>query len=507
MAKSMMLSELLAVLNLPKPQQDFVVKDLCEDSRLLQKGDVFVALSGYQNHGMDYAKQAQDKGALVVITEPAIDGRPAINIATEKLTIPVYEVAGLSDQLGGLASTFYRIPSRDLIVTAVTGTNGKTSTAFLLTQALNDLGQKAAYMGTLGVGELADLTPLKNTTPSALTIQKNLADLRDQGYQHVCMEVSSHGLDQGRLNGTQIDTAIFTNLSQDHLDYHLTMEAYATAKQKLFSAFKLRHAVINVADQYAQKWLQAKMSAKRISGYAIIEKNINLEDFCNLVEYCHQANRINLTANGMTFEWNVDEVKQTLQADLLGAFNVENLLAVVAALTGFSIAIDKIAKVIADLTPVPGRMNSLTLNNKQVTVVIDYAHTPDALLQVLSALRGHCSQQLWCVFGCGGNRDTGKRPQMGQIAEAQADCVVVTDDNPRFESAAKITADIAFGMQQKPRIIHDRKVAIEYALDHANDGDIVLIAGKGHETTQQINDRYIHFNDLQIVQAWQGAAA
>lgn len=507
MANKMMFSELLDLLDLPKPSHDFVVTNLCEDSRQSQNGNVFIALSGFQVHGMDYAQQAQDKGALAIITEPAIDKRPAAKKSTKEITIPVYEVVGLSHQLGGLASAYYHHPSHDLTVTAVTGTNGKTSTAFLLTQTLNNLGQKAAYMGTLGVGELADLTPLKNTTPSALTIQMNLAALRDQGYRHVCMEVSSHGLSQGRLSGTQIDTAVFTNLSQDHLDYHLTIDAYAAAKQKLFTDYKLRHAVLNVADQYPQNWLQAGLSAHQISGYAIAEKNNNLAGFCKLVAHCHQASQIKLTANGMAFDWTVDGEKHKLQAHLLGAFNVENLLAVVAALSEFNIAKEQIAEAVAGLSPVPGRMNSLTLKNKQVTVVVDYAHTPDALSQVLAALRGHCRQQLWCVFGCGGNRDTGKRPQMGQIAEAQADCVVVTDDNPRFESASQITADIAFGMQQKPRIIHDRKAAIEYALNHANNGDIILIAGKGHETTQQINDRYIHFNDLQVVQAWQGVAA
>lgn len=500
-------SELLNLLGAPKSSQDFVVTNLSEDSREVQSGHVFLALSGFQCHGMDYAEQAQEKGAMAIITEKPIDKRPVAVKSTKNLTIPVYEVVALSEKLGTLASAFYQHPSQQLKVTAVTGTNGKTSTAFLLTQALNQLGQKAAYMGTLGVGDLADLIALKNTTPSALTIQKNLAMLRDRGYRHVCMEVSSHGLSLGRLNGTRIDTAIYTNLSQDHLDFHLTMSAYAAAKQKLFTDFKLRHAVLNVADNYAQSWLQKGLPVEQISGYAVVTTEKEFAGICDLTSQCHQAQQVSLTANGMCFEWTVAGEKQTVIADLLGAFNVENLLAVIAGLSGFNIPNEQIAKVIAGLTPVPGRMNSLILMHKKVTVVVDYAHTPDALSQVLTALRDHCQKQLWCVFGCGGNRDSGKRPQMGQIAEMQADCVVVTDDNPRFESATQITADIAFGMQKKPRIIHDRKEAIEYALEHANDGDIILIAGKGHETTQQINDHYIHFNDMQVVQAWQGVAA
>lgn len=507
MAKAMLLSELLALLNMSKPEQDAIVSGLCEDSRQLQNGEVFFALSGFHYHGMDYAQQAVEKGALAIITEPVIDTRPNPKTPTNQVSIPIYEVAGLSQQLGSLASAFYQHPSHDVAITAVTGTNGKTSTAYLLSQALNDLGQKAGYMGTLGVGELDNLSPLPNTTPSAFTIQRNLAELRDRGFKHVCLEVSSHGLDQGRLNGSQINTAIYTNLSQDHLDYHQTMEAYANAKRRLFTDFSLQHAVINLMDEWAVRWLELGIDAEQISGYAAYEDEAKFTANWDSVQLSHRACNIHLNAEGVSFDWQFNHQQQNLTAGLLGAFNVENILAVVAALTHFGINQVDVAKAVAKLKPVPGRMNSLTLQQKPVTVVIDFAHTPDALRQVLRALRGHCQQQLWCVFGCGGNRDSGKRPQMGQIAEQQADCVIITDDNPRFESGPQITADIAAGMQHGPLIINDRKAAIEHALNHAKAGDIVLIAGKGHETTQQINDQFIEFNDLQVVQDWQGVAA
>ncbi|KAA3652370.1 MAG: UDP-N-acetylmuramoyl-L-alanyl-D-glutamate--2,6-diaminopimelate ligase [Proteobacteria bacterium] len=298
-----------------------------------------------------------------------------------------------------------------------------------------------------------------------------------------------------------MDTAILTNISQDHLDYHESMAAYGQAKQRLFTDFNLRHAVINGDDDYGQLWLQQGINAENISIYG------QGQSAGKAVQHIHKALNIALLDAGMAFQWQHNQQLQPIKSRLLGRFNVDNLLAMLATLAGQGFDNMPLTKVVAHLTPVPGRMNMIRLTQKPVTVVIDFAHTPDALAQVLKALSAHCQHDLWCVFGCGGDRDRSKRPQMGQIAENLAQHVIVTDDNPRYESAAQIAQDIAQGMTRQPLIIHNRKAAIEQALQQTVAGDVLLIAGKGHETTQQIKDQYIEFNDFQVVQNWQEAAA
>ncbi len=495
MAKRMTLSKLLNIVGYTgQVDKELTVTGLAIDSREVQTGDVFVALAGHQQHGIDYAHQAIQQGAVAILAETPIPQK----LNKQAPNIPVYEVSHLTQQLGVLAAEFYNHPSQKIKVIAITGTNGKTSTAWLLVQALGYLDEKAAYMGTLGVGALESLAKLPNTTPSALHIQRHLAALVEAGYQRVCLEASSHALVQGRLNGLNIDTAILTNISQDHLDYHQTMAAYAGAKQHLFTDFELRHAVINSDDHYGRQWLQAGIKADKISVYGQSETN---------TQHNHCAQDIQLKEAGLAFQWRHNEHSYRVISSLLGRFNVDNLLAVMASLVEMGFNTTQIGEAVSQLTPVPGRMNVIRLTHKDVTVVIDFAHTPDALEQVLMALGGHCQHELWCVFGCGGDRDTDKRPQMGKIAERYANRVIVTDDNPRFESAKQIAADIAKGMNAQPLIIHNRKAAIEQALGQSVAGDVVLIAGKGHETTQQINDQYIEFNDAQVVHNWQEAAA
>lgn len=495
MAKIQSLSQILACVG---DQQfispDLKVSGLAIDSREIQVGDVFLALVGHQKHGYEFARQAEQNGAVAILAETPLPQE----LGGQTVDIPVYEIDQLSQQLGHLAAGFYQYPSKDLKVIAVTGTNGKTSTAWLLTQALEHLEQKAAYMGTLGVGGLDALSQLSNTTPSALHIQKHLAAMVSAGYECVCMEASSHALVQGRLNGLNIDAAVLTNISQDHLDYHQTMADYARAKQRLFTDFNLRHAVINSDDDYGRQWLQAGVNAAVVNVYGQAVTG---------VQQLHQAKNIHLKSAGLSFQWHHSNRQNKVSSALLGRFNVDNLLAVMATLTEMGFKPTQIIEAVTKLTPVPGRMNVIQLVHKDVTVVIDFAHTPDAMAQVLTALADHCSHELWCVFGCGGDRDKSKRPQMGRIAEQYAQHVIITDDNPRFESAAQIAADIVTGMQSQPVIIHDRKAAIEQALQQSVAGDVVLIAGKGHETTQQIKDQYIEMNDFQLVQDWQEAAA
>lgn len=495
MAEAKRLSVLLAVIGVTdSTNQDPIVTGLAINSRDIQAGHVFVALAGHQHHGIEFAEQAEKQGAVAIFAEMPLTQ----DLNRQATHIPIYEIKQLSQKLGALAAAFYDNPSRKIKVVAVTGTNGKTSTVWLLVQALTQLGQKAAYMGTLGAGDLNALVPLANTTPSALHIQKHLAAWVNAGYDWVCLEASSHALVQGRLNDLCIDTAVFTHISQDHLDYHHSMAAYAEAKQRLFTDFDLRHAVINSDDGYGRQWLQKGIKAPVVSVYGQPVKG---------VQHHHQARNIELHQAGLAFQWHHNESFDVVNSVLLGRFNVDNLLAVMAVLTELNFTPTQISEAVTKLTPVPGRMNVIRLSHKEVTVVIDFAHTPDALAQVLSALTAHCSHELWCVFGCGGDRDKSKRPQMGRIAEKLANHVIVTDDNPRFESATEITADIVKGMTSQPLIIHNRKAAIEQALAQSVTGDVVLIAGKGHETTQQIREDFIEMNDFQVVQDWQEAAA
>jgi UDP-N-acetylmuramoyl-L-alanyl-D-glutamate--2,6-diaminopimelate ligase len=488
MPNKVTLKRLLSWLSVESEVTDIEVLDVKLDNREVKAGDVFIALSGFNVHGLDYAYQAERAGAVAVLTEPAKPGR-AKSVGRQKpLKIPVVEVQDLSGQLGHLASQFYGNPSAHIKVTAITGTNGKTSTAWLMMHALEQLGVKTGYIGTLGVGDINGMKTLNNTTPSAIEIQKNLAAMQMQGFDHVCIEVSSHALDQKRFAGTQIENAVFTNLSRDHLDYHKTMKAYAKTKLKLFTEFDSVNKVINTADECGEGWVINQLVDQNVLSYAIDNSQAN-----------YQAQDIELMPEGIGF--NLIHAGQThpFQTSLLGHFNVENTLAVIATMHAMGFSIKQLVPAVAALNPVPGRMNRIDITDSKAIMVVDYAHTPDALEQVLKALRAHVSNDLWCVFGCGGNRDKGKRPMMGAIAEQYADHVVLTDDNPRFESSAQILADIEFGMQSKPHVISDRKQAITYVVDKSQKGDIILLAGKGHESTQEINGELYEFNDIDVV--------
>ncbi len=462
-----------------------VINDLCLDSREVKPGDVFVALSGFKVHGLDYAYQAERAGAVAVIAEPTKVERTQFVGRQKSLKIPVVECSDLSGVLGHLACAFYDEPSQKMQVTAITGTNGKTSTAWLMMHALEQLGVKAGYIGTLGVGGIDQLTQLQNTTPSAIAIQRSMAAMLAEGYQHVCIEVSSHALDQYRFNGTQVKTAVFTNLSRDHLDYHETMDAYAATKLKLFKNFNPEVSIINADDPVGASWLKGELSQQQTITYAIEHNDAKFK-----------AENIELLSAGIAFQLSTQEQSVTIQTSLLGDFNVLNTLAVMAALNAADYSINEISQVVKKLQPVPGRMNRIDDERNGAIMVIDYAHTPDAILQVLKALRVHTEGKLWCVFGCGGNRDKGKRAMMGKVAEQYADQVVLTDDNPRFESPAQIIADIEAGMNIKPHVINNRRQAMAYVLDQSQRGDIILIAGKGHESTQEVNGKLLPFNDI-----------
>ncbi len=485
------LKQLSPMFSVDKPSDldpTLIISDLCLDSREVQPGDVFVALSGFNVHGMDYAYQAERAGAIAVVTEPTKVERTKYIGRQKSLKIPVFECTNLSEILGGLACAFYDQPSQKLNVTAITGTNGKTSTAWLMMHALEQLGVKAGYIGTLGVGGIEQLTALQNTTPSAIAIQKNMAAMVDAGFEHVCIEVSSHALDQHRFNGTQVHSAVFTNLSRDHLDYHQTMEAYAAAKLKLFKDFDPVVSIINADDAMGASWLANELNQQPTVSYGI-----------DSTDAAFKATNINLLSAGIAFELEAKQQTIKLKTSLLGDFNVLNTLAVMATLEAAGYSVNQLLEIVNQLQPVPGRMNRIDDDRNGAIMVVDYAHTPDALLQVLKALRAHTKKTLWCVFGCGGNRDKGKRAMMGEIAERYADKVVLTDDNPRFESPAQIISEIEAGMKYKPHVVNSRKQAIAYVLDKSQRGDIILIAGKGHESTQEVNGKLLPFNDIETV--------
>ncbi len=476
------LSKILGWLEIDSELLDIDVSGLCLDSRKITHGDVFIALSGFDNHGIDFAYQVQRGGAVAIIAESLSKGKAKPKGRQQPIDIPVVEVENLTDKLGMLASNFYDNPSRKLEIIGITGTNGKTSCAWLMLQAWDKLGVKGAYVGTLGFGTLQQMNDLPNTTPTALELQKILANFVTQGITHASLEVSSHGLSLGRVNNTTFKGAGLTNISRDHLDFHETMEQYSNAKKLLFTDFDLDFSIINANDYYGKQWI-GEIASKVIS-YGIDNND------CQLT-----AKNLILTPSGIDFDLTFNGKVFGLHTNLLGKFNVDNLLLVIATLNEQGFDINDILQTIPEFNPVPGRMNCVANNKDQPLVIVDYAHTPDALKQVLQALTEHNTRKIWCVFGCGGNRDKGKRPQMGHIAESLADCVIVTDDNPRYEDSQQIVQDILMGMNTKPTVIHDRKQAIAHAINHAHSNDLILIAGKGHEPYQLINGQYHVFDD------------
>jgi len=507
---------------------DIVVRGLALDSREVRAGDAFVALKGARQHGITFAPMALARGAVAVLAErpeetaasapafskdvaeghsvfpsPAQRERAAEGRVRAHDTKPASDSAptvwidGLREKLGSIASRFFGDPSGTMTVIGVTGTNGKTSTVHLLAQALHHAGHRVATIGTLGAGLVGEVVEGARTTPDAIAVQGLLASFRDEGASHVAMEVSSHALDQGRVNAVAFDLAVFTNLTRDHLDYHGTMQAYGNAKERLFGWPGLDAAIINVDDPFGRA-----LAARAPRGVAILRYGVDRD--ADLV-----ASAIETTTSGLRFHLATPWGEGAIETRLLGRFNVSNLLAVAACLGRLGFTFDAIQGALAILDPVSGRMNRIGGDNALPLVVVDYAHTPDALEQALTSLRAHVHGTLVCVFGCGGERDAGKRPQMGAIAEALADIVIVTDDNPRGEDGNAIVAEIVQGLENPGRatVERDRKKAIALAIHAAHAGDIVLIAGKGHEPYQEIGGVRYPFDDLAVARDVLGAMA
>jgi UDP-N-acetylmuramoyl-L-alanyl-D-glutamate--2,6-diaminopimelate ligase len=476
------------------------IRDLTLDSREVRSGSLFFALPGRSVHGLKFAADAAARGAVVVLWEPSADAE------LPKLPANVFAAAipGLKNLVGRIADRFFNWPSSQLRITGITGTNGKTTCAYLLAQCLERLGSQAAYMGTIGWGRVASLAAPTLTTPDAVTLHRELAQLRAAGVREVALEVSSQALDQDRVAGVRFHSAAFTNLSRDHLDYHETMSAYAAAKARLFEAPGLQHIVLNVGDAFGREL--AQNYAGRVPLTAVW---IGAGDSGWLAERALCASEVTLDARGLSMRLDGSFGKAGVGTRLLGRFNAENALVVIACLLSLGASLDEAVRVLAECVPPPGRMEVVEAAGRDKPMaVVDYAHTPDALAKALGALREHCEGALWCVFGCGGDRDPGKRAIMGGIADELADQIIVTDDNPRSEDPQAITRAIIGGIQSRGvRVIHDRGEAIGTALKEALPKDIVLIAGKGHEDYQIYGETRRSFSDRREAQRYLGVAA
>lgn len=459
------------------------ITDLALDSRQVNAGDLFLAYPGDTSDGRLFIQSAIENGACAVLFDP----NPTINLP--ETNIPCIPVSELKAKLGLIAARFYDHPSKRLSTIAITGTNGKTSISHFCAQALNTLNYPCGVIGTLGNGLLNNLHETKNTTSDPVTLQGILAELKSANAKAVTLEASSHALVQGRLVGTHVDIAIFTNLTRDHLDYHLTMENYGNAKKLLFAFDSLKSRIINIDDAFGKTLFENYKSYPGTVSYSCKEEaNFSIIQF-------------EPHPQGMDLVIKTPQGKLPINVPIIGYFNVSNLLAVTATLVAIGFDNSSIQKALEQLTPVAGRMMLYSAKDAP-TFVVDYAHTPDALEQALKTLKGHSKKHLYCVFGCGGNRDRGKRPIMGKIAEAYADFIILTDDNPRKEAPEFIIEDIVSGINDKTKLtlIHNRRKAIAHAFEQACPGDIILLAGKGPETYQIYGEEKQAYSDLDEVQ-------
>jgi UDP-N-acetylmuramoyl-L-alanyl-D-glutamate--2,6-diaminopimelate ligase len=467
------------------------VSGMTLDSRTIQQGELFVALQGAINDGRHYIPNAIKAGASIVLSETT-------NVTEHgqfyvESNVPIIHIFELPKQLSEIAIRYY-FPLKNIHqITAVTGTNGKTTIASLLANSYDLLGKKSAQMGTIGNGLYGQLQASLNTTLDAISVCRELNNYQAQGVQNTIMEVSSHGLSQGRVAAIPFTTAIFTNLTRDHLDYHGSMEAYAEAKEQLFKAFPLKNKIINADDVTGKRWLLKYPDA--------IAYGFNLDGLLPEQRY-FKIMEVQYLAQGIAFEFSSSWGDGSITAPFYGAFNIANIAAVCCALLVDGYTIERLQLVIAQLTVVPGRMEQYFFPKQQVTFVVDYAHTPDALVNALQALQSHKQKgRIIAVFGCGGDRDKGKRPEMAKAAEQGADQIVIVDDNPRSENAQQIIEDIKKGLTvpEQALVIHDRQQAISHLLKTAQVNDIILIAGKGHEDYQIFGDKKVHYSDRECL--------
>jgi UDP-N-acetylmuramoyl-L-alanyl-D-glutamate--2,6-diaminopimelate ligase len=466
------------------------ISGIATDSRLLAKGYVFLACAGERTHGLDFTEQAVTAGAAAIVYDSATIGSTRVESAVPMIALP-----GLQQRIGEIANRWFASPSESLVVTAVTGTNGKTTVSVLLAQCMQILGHRSGYIGTLGkgIGEIADGGGL--TSPACIELHKSLAEFRDNNATHAAIEVSSHALEQGRTDGVCFDSAIFTNLSRDHLDYHGDMLHYFNAKARLFTENALNHRIINIDSEFG-----IELADRCDSNVVVVSTDVErVPDsrpfvFVRAVIADKGGARIRFETSWGETEFNIR---------LSGNFNVENAALVLAYLLRHGISLSEASSALARVDAPPGRMQQVEIAGgvDLPLILVDFAHTPAALEKVLRAIRQHCKGELWCVFGCGGDRDRGKRPQMGELVSRLSDYAVVTSDNPRSEDAMSIIDDVLAGMNDKAIVVQDRAAAIAHAIDACSDSATVLIAGKGHESVQIVGDELIPFSDFDVAMA------
>ncbi len=510
--KSMTLAQLLPADTLGADVAVLEIAGLCNDSRRVRSGDLFLACQGASFDGAQFIDAVVQAGAIAVLVDADRD--------LPQACVPVIPVRDLSHRVAELAVRFYANPSQALHCIGVTGTNGKTSTSHFIARALQQLGCPAGVIGTNGNGFPDDLQPATHTTPDPLQLQHLLADLAVQGAESVVMEVSSHALDQQRIAGVCFRQAVFTNLTRDHLDYHGTLEHYGAAKARLFAEYGVEQAIINLDDAFGRQLAKSLPAQIDVLGYSLgrllADPAPANDAHVRLCRVIHAE----FSTQGIKAEIDTPWGKGLLRSTLLGSFNLGNLLATVAVLCGRGFPLPRVLEQLATLPKVEGRMQPVRSEGAAL-VVVDYAHTPDALEKALQALRSHCEGVLWCVFGCGGDRDRGKRPLMAAVAEQCADRIVITSDNPRREDPELIIDDIVAGLRDVPGVKRQlkeqfkgplkgqdrvervvcREEAIAWTLSQAGPNDVVLLAGKGHEHYQEIQGVRYPFSDAAVVEA------
>jgi UDP-N-acetylmuramoyl-L-alanyl-D-glutamate--2,6-diaminopimelate ligase len=478
----MLVKDLLAdwTLTLPTDVANMAIHHLSLDSRDVGTDSAFVALPGHSVDGRQFIDKAIGKGVKLVLSQSSPDKHGAI---TRRGGTVIIELTDLQARVSELALAFYPVKQTKMI--AVTGTNGKTTITQLMAQWLELIGHKTAVMGTTGNGFLDNLHEAKNTTGSPIEIARTVYQLELEGAEFTALETSSHGLVQGRVKALPFKVGLFTNLSRDHLDYHHTMEEYEAAKRSLFTEHHCEQAIINVDDAVGAKW------HRELDGSFAVSVNPLPKGTRGL-----WATELAFTDRGIELDFDGHWGQGQLTVPLIGEFNASNLLLSLAGLLALGMDKSKLLLSCQDIKPVIGRMELFTTANKP-KVVVDYAHTPDALEKALQALRVHCNGQLWVVVGCGGDRDKGKRPMMASSAERLADRVIFSDDNPRSEDPTQIVADMLAGTKHPENIstLHDRNDALIYALNAANSNDIILLAGKGHEDYQIYADKTVASSD------------
>ena len=496
----MSLAELLTGYVTSQPVADIDIVDIASNSRAIHQGSLFIALRGLNTQGIDFAIDAVKSGAVAVMYD-ALDEYCLQRIALLRKQVQTHwiGVEGLDRVNGEIVSRFYGDPGRYLKIIGITGTDGKTSVTHLIAQALTQLGKSVASIGTLGYGVGSDLDSASHTTPDAVTLQSYLHQFHQQKCDYVIMEVSSHALQQYRVSGCHFDIAVLTNLGRDHLDYHQDLDQYAAAKAMLFREFDLSARVLNTDDEFGCQ-LSHEFDPEGMIRYSASPsaKKGDAEVYLLGSEVTEQGLDVHVATP-------IGDIHASTA--LMGQFNIDNIIACISSLVASGLELPQVQWAVTGLQPIPGRMEKFSGGVNRATAVIDFAHTEQALRACLTTSRDHTSGQLWCVFGCGGDRDQGKRAGMGRAAEELADRIVITDDNPRTESPQQIVSEILKGLRHPDNafVVHDRRAAIEFVLSEAKSGDLVVIAGKGHEQEQIIGHQRFPFSDRQVVQRFMQA--